>query len=152
MSDDPARRFAILYEDSYGAIHAYASRRAGAGAADEIAAETFLVAWRKFDDLPSEPLPWLYGVARNVVSRHHAAKGRQQQTRAALEHGAFGCVPMVRTQATRGYGTPGSSCAPLIVRSSRSWRGRSSRLPRPPAHSGAARRSSPCAFIAPGGD
>ncbi len=75
----------MLYEDSYGAIHAYACRRAGSEAADEIAAETFLVAWRKFDALPAEPLPWLYGVARNVVLRHHADRSRQQQTRAALE-------------------------------------------------------------------
>lgn len=80
-----AERFSVLYEGSYGAIHAYACRRAGPGAADEIAAETFLVAWRKFDALPAEPLPWLYGVARNVVLRHHADRGRQQRTRAVLE-------------------------------------------------------------------
>ena len=84
MSDDRAERFARLYEASYGAIHAYASRRVGSHSADEIAAETFLVAWRKFDALPSEPLPWLYGVARNVVSRHRRASGRQRQTEAAL--------------------------------------------------------------------
>ena len=85
MSDDRAKDFAVLYEDSYGAIHAYASRRVGPGAADEIAAETFLVAWRKFDALPSNPLPWLYGVARNVVAREYAASGRRRRTRAALE-------------------------------------------------------------------
>jgi RNA polymerase sigma-70 factor (ECF subfamily) len=83
---DRRERFATLYTESYGAVHAYASRRAGAEAADEIAAETFLVAWRRFDSLPSEPLPWLYGVARNVVLRHFAATGRQQLTRAALAH------------------------------------------------------------------
>ena len=85
VTDARAQRVAALYEDSYGAIHAYASRRAGWEAADEIAAETFLVAWRRFDALPAEPLPWLYGVARNVVLRHHADRGRERQTRAALE-------------------------------------------------------------------
>jgi RNA polymerase sigma-70 factor, ECF subfamily len=85
VSDVRAERFSVLYEASYGAIHAYACRRAGSQAADEIAAETFLVAWRRFDALPAEPLPWLYGVARNVVLRHHADRGRQRQTRAALE-------------------------------------------------------------------
>jgi RNA polymerase sigma-70 factor (ECF subfamily) len=79
-------RFATLYNDRYGAIHAYASRRAGTEAADEIAAETFLVAWRRFDELPAEPLPWLYGVARNVVLRHRVASGRQDQLQAALVH------------------------------------------------------------------
>ncbi|HKR98828.1 MAG TPA: sigma-70 family RNA polymerase sigma factor, partial [Candidatus Dormibacteraeota bacterium] len=85
MSDDRAGRFVALYESSYGAIYAYAARRVGTQAADEIAAETFLVAWRKFDAMPTGALPWLYGVARNVVSRHHAETGRQERTRAALE-------------------------------------------------------------------
>jgi len=81
---DTAERFAALYDLCYGAIHAYASRRVGPGAADEIAAETFLVAWRRFEDMPSEPLPWLYGVARNIVLRHRATIERQRQTRDAL--------------------------------------------------------------------
>ena len=85
VSDVRAERFSRLYEDSYGAIHAYACRRAGHEAADEIAAETFLVAWRKFDALPAEPLPWLYGVARNVVLRHHNEHARRQRAWAALE-------------------------------------------------------------------
>jgi RNA polymerase sigma-70 factor (ECF subfamily) len=85
MSDDRAVRFAAVYENCYGAIHAYASRRVGAEPADEIAAETFLVAWRKFDALPSDPLPGLYGVARNVVARHHEANRRQHQARTVLE-------------------------------------------------------------------
>jgi RNA polymerase sigma-70 factor (ECF subfamily) len=75
-----------LYEDFYGAIHAYGARRLGAAVADEVAAETFLVAWRKFDVLPAEPLPWLYGVARNVVARHRTATAREHRTQAALEH------------------------------------------------------------------
>lgn len=83
---DSARRFAVLYERTYGAIYAYAARRVGGGAADEVAAETFLVAWRRFDAIPEDPLPWLYGVARNVVLRHYAAIGRQDRVRAALAH------------------------------------------------------------------
>jgi RNA polymerase sigma-70 factor (ECF subfamily) len=86
VSDARAERFSVLYENLYGAIHAYACRRAGSEAADEIAAETFLVAWRKFDALPAEPLPWLYGVARNVVLRHQTEHVRRRQAWAALEH------------------------------------------------------------------
>src|SRR5271165_1015248 len=85
VSDVRAERFSALYEDSYGAIHAYACRRVGFEAADEIAAETFLVAWRKFDALPAEPLPWLYGVARNVVLRYRNELARRQQAWAAFE-------------------------------------------------------------------
>jgi RNA polymerase sigma-70 factor (ECF subfamily) len=83
-SVDAEARFTVVYEAHYGAIHAYAARRVGLQAADEAAAETFLVAWRRLDTLPSEPLPWLYGVARNVVARHHAAAGRRQRTESAV--------------------------------------------------------------------
>jgi RNA polymerase sigma-70 factor, ECF subfamily len=80
-----AERFANLYAAHYGAVHAYGARRVGPDAADEIAAETFLVAWRRFDQLPAEALPWLYGVARNVVCRHRMKTGRQLQTLEALQ-------------------------------------------------------------------
>ncbi len=78
--------FAALYEAMYAAIHAYAVRRVGPHAADEIAADTFLVAWRRWDAIPAEPLPWLYGVARNVVLRHWEQDARQQRAREALDH------------------------------------------------------------------
>jgi RNA polymerase sigma-70 factor (ECF subfamily) len=86
VSEDRAQQFVAVYEQWYGAVHAYALRRAGAHAADEIAAETFLIAWRKLDRAPVEALPWLYGVARNVLQRHRSSGGREQSTRAALEH------------------------------------------------------------------
>lgn len=58
-------RFNRLYELHLDAVRAYARRRAPA-LADEIAAETFLVAWRRLDEVPEDALPWLLGVARNV--------------------------------------------------------------------------------------
>jgi RNA polymerase sigma-70 factor (ECF subfamily) len=82
---DIAGQFSKMYEDLYGHVHTYAARRVGREAADEIAADTFLVAWRRFDQLPSQPLPWLYGVARNVVLRHRSALARQEVTRQAVE-------------------------------------------------------------------
>jgi RNA polymerase sigma factor (sigma-70 family) len=60
---------------------AYALRRAHPDDAEDVVAETFLVAWRRFDSIPSEPLPWLLGVARKVMS----TKRRSITRRAALE-------------------------------------------------------------------
>jgi RNA polymerase sigma-70 factor (ECF subfamily) len=54
---DVAERFSEIYTELFGRIHAYAARRVGREGADEIAAETFLVAWRRFDAMPSDPLP-----------------------------------------------------------------------------------------------
>jgi RNA polymerase sigma-70 factor (ECF subfamily) len=82
---DSETQFSQLFADFYGRVHAYAARRVGATAADEIAAETFLVAWRRFDAIPDEPLPWLYGVARNVVRRERSAQARQDATSRALQ-------------------------------------------------------------------
>jgi len=84
VSDDHADRFSDLYADFYGRVRAYATRRVGPDAADEVAAETFTVAWRRFDVVPAEPLPWLYGVARNVVARHKASLARQAAARDAI--------------------------------------------------------------------
>jgi RNA polymerase sigma-70 factor (ECF subfamily) len=84
VSNERARQFAAVYEAAYPAVYAYAARRVGSDAADEVAAETFLVAWRKFESIPSDPLPWLYGVARNMVLRHQSSQAREQQLQHAL--------------------------------------------------------------------
>jgi RNA polymerase sigma-70 factor, ECF subfamily len=81
---DVETRFSEIYESLYGRVHTYARRRVGPEAADEIAAETFLVAWRRFEVLPREPLPWLYGVARNLVLQHRGSHARQEAARGAL--------------------------------------------------------------------
>lgn len=69
--------FEGLFRDSYPLVRAYALRRAAPDAAQDAVAETFLVAWRRFEDVPSDPLPWLYGTARRVLAnqRRSAARG-----------------------------------------------------------------------------
>jgi len=37
---------------------------------DDLVNEVFLVAWRRFDQIPQDPRPWLLGVARNVLGTH----------------------------------------------------------------------------------
>jgi RNA polymerase sigma-70 factor (ECF subfamily) len=50
-----------------GAVTAYARRR-GSRDPDGIAAEAMTIAWRRLVDVPADdPLPWLYGTARNLV-------------------------------------------------------------------------------------
>lgn len=52
-------RFAVVFHDHYDQVHAYARRRVSAESSADVAAETFLVAWRRFSSCPAEPLPWL---------------------------------------------------------------------------------------------
>src|SRR5690348_3132617 len=79
------QRFADVYASCYDRVYAYAARRLGAHAAEDVAAETFTIAWRRIEDLPAEPLPWLYGVARRIVLRQRASFARQEAIRVALE-------------------------------------------------------------------
>lgn len=59
--------FVRLYRDNAPKVLAYALRRVPQDEASDVVAETFLIAWRRQDILPSEPLSWLYRVAYNVV-------------------------------------------------------------------------------------
>ena len=56
---------------------AYALRRADPATAEDVVAETFLIAWRRMDDVPSRPLPWLLGVARRVLANLRRGERRR---------------------------------------------------------------------------
>ena len=65
-------RFGAVFDRHATAIHGYIARRLGRDAADDLVAETFLVAFRQRAsyelDQPSAR-PWLYGIATRLVSR-----------------------------------------------------------------------------------
>lgn len=80
---DPDReaRFRALYEAHYRAVQAYAMRRSAEPSdVADIVAETFVVAWRRLDDVPAggEALPWLYGVARRVFANSGRSRRRRR--------------------------------------------------------------------------
>lgn len=72
------RSFDEVFAAELEALHGYVARRLGRSAADDLTAETFAVAYRRWDDLdPSRPArPWLYGIASNLM-RHHWRKERR---------------------------------------------------------------------------
>lgn len=74
----PHQRLERLYDEHGSAVRAYARRRAGADLADEVLSETFLVAWRRLDDVPAgAERPWLLGVARRVLSNQLRGERRR---------------------------------------------------------------------------
>ena len=82
---DPIQRFTALYARHHNQVFAYAVTRAGRDLADEVVAETFLVAWRRFAVLPrGAPLPWLLGTARNVIRARYRDEERQRAVAAEL--------------------------------------------------------------------
>ena len=71
--------FAGLYDRHAAPLHRYAARRLGAGAADDIVADTFLDAFRKrrrYDRTVTDARPWLYGIAANLIGKHSRAEVR----------------------------------------------------------------------------
>lgn len=70
--------FDRLYEQHHRHVLAYCARRAAPADADDAAAEVFAVAWRRREDVPGgdRVLPWLYGVARNVLSHQRRSSQR----------------------------------------------------------------------------
>lgn len=79
-------RFDEVYDRHYRDVLAYCQRRVGPLDAQAAANEVMAVAWRRLDDLPSgdRALPWLYGVARNVLSHHWRATRRRRRLEAEL--------------------------------------------------------------------
>lgn len=76
---DAEDRIAQIYELYAGDITSYFLRRCSASDAADGVAETFLVAWKRCDIVPGEPdtLPWLYGVARNVLANQRRGNVRR---------------------------------------------------------------------------
>jgi RNA polymerase sigma factor (sigma-70 family) len=63
-----AEAFDQLFREHYRDVLGYALRRADPETARDVAAETFVVAWRRFDQVPVSPRPWLFGIARRVLA------------------------------------------------------------------------------------
>nr|BFE60979.1 RNA polymerase sigma factor [Dactylosporangium thailandense] len=73
-------RFAEVFDRHYEHIYAYAARRLGPDLAEDVASETFLVAYDRragFDPARGDVRPWLYGIASNLIMRHSRAEARR---------------------------------------------------------------------------
>ncbi len=71
-------QFERLYSAHSADVLSYAIRRGVDYAdAEEAVVETFLVCWRRLDEIPELSLPWLLGVARRVIANQHRARGRR---------------------------------------------------------------------------
>jgi RNA polymerase sigma factor (sigma-70 family) len=102
MSDNDARRFDPLFDEHRRAVLGYALRRVDdpADAAD-VLAETFLVAWRRLDEVPSgaNAKPWLLAVARRVLSNQRRGARRRLRLADRLARELAAYRPPVPTES-----------------------------------------------------
>jgi RNA polymerase sigma factor (sigma-70 family) len=72
--------FGAIFDRHFDAIYAYLQRRVGRDLADELAAETFLIAFdsrARYDVSRPDARPWLFGIATNLLHHHHRQELRQ---------------------------------------------------------------------------
>ncbi|MBO0879151.1 MAG: RNA polymerase sigma factor [Mycobacterium sp.] len=72
---------AQLFERWYWDVARYAARRVGVAAADDIAADTFAVAWKRRKEIPAgREKQWLFVVTSNLCRNYYRKERTQQET------------------------------------------------------------------------
>jgi RNA polymerase sigma factor (sigma-70 family) len=86
----PTDRFTECWHTDGPRILAFARRHIGDDQAHDVVADTFMVAWRRWDEVPEPPIGWLIATARGVISNRRRTQKRQRalEDRMAL----VGCV------------------------------------------------------------
>lgn len=101
--------FERCYAAHYQQIAAYVRRRVPERDADDVVAQVFATAWRRFDEVPPAPQDrlWLFAVARNVVADHDRSSRRRSRLWFRLAQNAV-------TAAT-APGLPDPRCEPVLA-------------------------------------
>ncbi|GAA4620881.1 sigma-70 family RNA polymerase sigma factor [Actinoallomurus vinaceus] len=77
-SEDSRKRFTELYDENYRRVLGYVTTRTEPHLAEDIVSETFVVAWRRLDHIREPALPWLIGVARNLLLKQRDSGFRRR--------------------------------------------------------------------------
>jgi RNA polymerase sigma factor (sigma-70 family) len=80
--------FSVIFDRYFDQVHGYVARRLGTDLADDVAAETFLTAFRqrgRFDAGRGDARAWLYGIATNLMRRHRRHEVRGYRALARLD-------------------------------------------------------------------
>jgi RNA polymerase sigma-70 factor (ECF subfamily) len=116
-------QFGRLYREQGRAILAYALRRVeDREDAADVVAETFLIAWRRLDEVPAgtEARLWLYAVARRVIANLHRSERRRTRLGGRLAESlrtelATHSAPGEAAEVLRGVGKLGDEDRELLL-------------------------------------
>jgi RNA polymerase sigma-70 factor (ECF subfamily) len=83
VMDFRSARFEVVARELIEPLRRFLFRRTDSATAEDVLSEVLLICWRRFDEMPTEPLPWAYGVARHCLAnavragrRHHRLLAR----------------------------------------------------------------------------
>ena len=91
MRADPSgergeRWFRSLFDAHYGELRVFTLRRiSNPAAADDVLTEVFAVAWRRRDEVPDPPGPWLAAVCKRVIANNRRSARRWLRLRAKVD-------------------------------------------------------------------
>ena len=74
---EKAAAFRELHRTSYADVVRFIERRGFDHESEDIAATAFTTAWRRFDERPADPRPWVFGIARNAME--NSTRGRYRK-------------------------------------------------------------------------
>jgi RNA polymerase sigma factor (sigma-70 family) len=78
-SEQDPERFGAIFDSYLTEIHGYVAKRLGPSNAEDVVAETFLIAFRKrhlYNRSRGSVRTWLYGIVTHLIERHHRAEVR----------------------------------------------------------------------------
>jgi RNA polymerase sigma factor (sigma-70 family) len=99
------RAFGVIFERHFAAIHGYLRRRLDDHLADELASQTFLVAFDRrahFDRSRADSRPWLFGIATNLAHNHRRRELRELRAIAAMRPDASPGIDGVEARVDAG--------------------------------------------------
>jgi DNA-directed RNA polymerase specialized sigma24 family protein len=99
--EDP-EAFLPIFDRHFDRIAGYIARRTSVSWVEELVSEVFVRAFanrRQFDRSRADVLPWLYGIATNVLRENRRRERRELELLARMEAAASG---RVGTEATNG--------------------------------------------------
>ena len=77
---DEGQAFVVLFDRHFDVVQRYLRRRLPGATADDLAAETFTVAFdsrARYDLARPDARPWLFGIATNLLRRHRRSELRE---------------------------------------------------------------------------
>lgn len=90
LVDPPA--FAAIFDRHAAVLLQYLTRRVGASEAEGLLGELFRIAFEsrgRFDTSRTDARPWLYGIAANLVMKHHRNRARHDGALGRLASARF---------------------------------------------------------------
>jgi RNA polymerase sigma factor (sigma-70 family) len=77
VGESRERRYRSFYDEHGAAVLRYIARRVPRDDVHDVFSETFLVAWRRQDEIPHDAVPWLFAVARRTIANGRRASRRR---------------------------------------------------------------------------